>query len=435
MQKAPNPQGNAPNSLEKVLNPIIVGAGGVGSVIAHKAAQNNSVFGEITIATRTQERADKIVSAIDERNNRQVSSAAIRTRKIDAKDTASLVKLIRETGAGLVMNASSTHTHLAVMEACLETGAHYLDTSVYEKEGEENAPAPWYQNYEWRLKDRFAEKSITALLSIGFDPGVVNVFCRKVQNDYLEEIDEIDILDVNAGDHGRYFATNFNPEINLREIMEDVVYWENDAWVKISPHSRSLEYDFPNVGRHRLYSVGHDELHSLYKNIPARKFEFWMGFGERYLNVFGVLNRLGLLSSIPVDVEGVAIPPIKMVKALLPDPASLAKGYKGEVCIGCRIAGRHKGRPRTIFIYSTCKHETCFKDVGSQAISYTTGVPAVAAALTLAEGPWNVGLMVNVEELDPDPYLVNLQKLGIDWKIRDDDPSRVLGWVSENEAC
>jgi len=406
----------------KALNPLIIGAGGVGSVMAHKAAQNNVALGDITIATRTLDRADRVVSQIDALDNRQTRDAEIRTRRVDAMDSSAMVSLIRESGARLVMNASSTHTHLAVMEACLETGAHYLDTSVYEKEGEENAPAPWYANYEWALKDRFAAHGVTALLSIGFDPGVVNVFCRKALNDYLDEIDEIDILDVNAGSHGRYFATNFNPEINLREIMEDVVYWEDGGWTTIKPHSKSMEYDFPVVGRHRLYSVGHDELHSLYRHIPAKRIEFWMGFGEQYLNVFGVLNNLGLLSSVPVDVEGTQIAPIKVIKALLPDPASLAKGYTGQVCIGCRISGRRDGSPRTVFLYSTCDHEACYRDVGSQAISYTTGVPAVAAALTLAEGPWNVGRMVNVEELDPDPYLSNLSRLGIDWHVRDDEP-------------
>ncbi|MEM8814046.1 MAG: saccharopine dehydrogenase family protein [Pseudomonadota bacterium] len=406
--------------MTTLLNPLILGAGGVGSVMAHKAAQNNAKLGAITIATRSRDRADRVVSEIERRGNRQSDQFGISTRTVDAKDVSALAALIRETGARIVLNASSTHTHLAVMEACLETGAHYLDTSVYEKEGEENAPAPWYANYEWKLKDRFRERGVTALLSIGFDPGVVNVFCRKVLNDYVDEIDTIDILDVNGGSHGRYFATNFNPEINLREIMEEVVYWENGDWARIPPHSKAIEYDFPVLGRHKLYSVGHDELHSLYRHVPAQRIEFWMGFNDHYLKVFGVLNNLGLLSSVPVDVEGTRIAPLKMIKAVLPDPATLAKGYTGSVCIGCRVAGRHNGTPRTVFIYSTCDHEACYRDVGSQAISYTTGVPAVAAALTLADGPWNVGHMVNVEELDPDPYLDNLARIGIDWQVRDD---------------
>ncbi|MEM1046743.1 MAG: saccharopine dehydrogenase family protein [Pseudomonadota bacterium] len=403
------------------LNPLILGAGGVGSVMAHKAAQNNTVFGDITLATRSPDRAHQVAAEIERLGNRQTQDHALAVRGVDARDTGELVALIRDTGAGMVMNASSTHTHMAVMEACLETRVPYLDTSVYEREEEENAPAPWYENYEWKLRDRFAEAGLTALLSIGFDPGVVNVFCRKVLNDYVPDIDTIDILDVNAGDHGRYFATNFNPEINLREIMEDVVYWEDGRYVTIKPHSKSMEFDFPVVGRHRLFSVGHDELHSLPRYIPARRIEFWMGFGERYLAVFDVLNRLGLLSSVPVDVEGTPVAPIKLIKALLPDPASLAKGYTGEVCIGCLVNGRRDGTPTRVFIYSTCAHEACYRDVGSQAISYTTGVPAVAAALTLAEGPWNAGRMVNVEELDPDPYLRNLTKLGIDWHVRHED--------------
>ena len=407
--------------MQQKLNPLILGAGGVGSVMAHKAAQNNAVFGDITLATRTLERADKVVADIERRGNRQTGDHVIATRAVDARDSAAVAALIRETGAGIVLNASSTHTHLNVMEACLETGAHYLDTSVYEREGEENAPAPWYGNYEWKLKDRFAERGVTSLLSIGFDPGVVNVFCKKVLDDYIDDIDEIDIVDVNAGSHGRYFATNFNPEINLREIMEDVVYWEDGKWVTIQPHSRWIDFDFPKLGTHRLYSVGHDELHSLYKNVPAKRIEFWMGFGEQYLKVFSVLDNLGLLSSKPIDVEGVQMAPIKMIKAVLPDPASLAEGYTGEVCIGCQVKGRQAGEARSVFIYSTCDHEECYRDVGSQAISYTTGVPAVAAALTLAEGPWNVGRMVNVEELDPDPFLANMDKLGIRWQVRENE--------------
>lgn len=419
----------APSGLPNVL---IVGAGGVGGVAAHKAAQNNDRLGEVTIASRGLDKAEAIRRAILDKGNLKNPDGRLEAVRLDAKDVAVTAALIRERGIGIVVNCASSTTNLPIMEACLEAGAHYLDTSVYEKEGEENAPPPWYANYEWPLAPRFAERGLTALLSIGFDPGVVNVFCAKAARDLVEEIDTIDIMDVNAGDHGRYFATNFDPEINLREIKEDVVFWEEGRWRRIPPHSRSRTYDFPEVGEQRVYSVGHDELHSLWKHIPARRIEFWMGFGERYLQVFAVLNKLGLLSSVPVEVEGRKIAPIKVVKALLPDPASLAEGYTGGVCIGCQVRGRHEGKPRQVFIYSTCEHEHCFRDVGSQAISYTTGVPAISAALALAEGPWNVGRMVNVEELDPAPFLEIMPRLGIGWHIREETPDSFE--ISEHET-
>ena len=402
-------------------NTLVIGAGGVASVMAHKVGQNNDILGNLHIATRTPTKADLIVDQVRARNNINDTSKSLSTSELDGKDTSALINLIREKQISIVLNASSTHTHLSVMEACLETGAHYLDTSVYEKEGMENEPAPWYENYEWKMKERFAEKGNTAVLSIGFDPGVVNAFCRKAQNDYFDLIDTIDIMDVNGGSHGRYFATNFNPEINLREIMEDVIYWENGEWKTIPPHSKSREYDFPVVGQHKVYSMGHDEIHSLFKNIPARRIEFWMGFGAHYLRVFEVLNNLGLLSSEAVEIEGVRMAPIKMVKAVLPDPATLAEGYTGEVCIGSLIKGQKDGVNRQMFLYSTLSHRQCWDDVGAQAISYTTGVPAVAAALEVAKGNWNVGRMVNVEELDPDPFLTTLEDLGIQWDIREEE--------------
>ncbi len=398
---------------------IVLGAGGVGNVAAHKAAMNNARLGKLTIASRSTGKAEAIRADILARGNLQDPRQAIEVRQVDAMQTGDVIKLIRDSGARILVNVASNHTNLAVLEACLATGCAYLDTSVYEKPGEEFAAAPWYANYEWKMADAFAQRGVTALLSIGFDPGVTNAFAAKAQKSYFDEIDSIDILDVNAGDHGRYFATNFNPVINLREIMEDVIYWDEGAFRTIPPHSRSLTYDFPKLGQYKLFSVGHDEMHSLYKNIPAKRIEFWMGFGERYLQVFETLYNLGMLSSQPVDVGGQQVVPLELLAALLPDPASLAQGYSGECCIGNLIRGTKAGKPRQVFLHSFCDHAACYQEVGSQAISYTTGVPAVAAALCIAEGCWDAGRMVNVEELDPDPFLVELSRQGIDWHLQD----------------
>jgi carboxynorspermidine synthase len=259
---------------------------------------------------------------------------------------------------------------------------------------------------------------VTGILGIGFDPGAVTAFCAYVRKHIIDDIDSIDIMDVNAGDHGRFFATNFDPEVNLREIMEDVVYWENGEWVRIPCHSRSRSYDFPVVGEQVVYSMGHDELHSLATNIPARRIEFWMGFDDRYIQVFNVLNELGLLSGEPVEVEGQPVAPLKLLKAVLPDPASLAPGYTGEVCIGCLVKGRSEGEDREVFIYSSCDHADCYRDIGAQAISYTTAVPMVSAALLVTRGEWRVGKLVNVEELDPDPFMALMPELGLGWDLR-----------------
>jgi saccharopine dehydrogenase-like NADP-dependent oxidoreductase len=402
-----------------VKNVLIIGAGGVGSAATHKCAQHNDELGDICLASRTVSRCEHIVEAVHARNNLEISDGKLTAAELDAKDTDAVADLITRTRSSIVLNAGSPHCNLAIIQACLRTGAHYLDTAIYEQEGDFNMPPPWYANYEWKYRDRFSAAGVTGILGIGFDPGTVNAFCAYVHKHLIDDIDSIDIMDVNAGDHGQYFATNFDPEVNLREIMEDVVYWENGEWVSIPCHSKSRTYDFPVVGEHKLYSMGHDELHSLAANIPATRIEFWMGFNDRYISVFNVLNRLGLLSGEPVDVEGVPVVPLKLLKAVLPDPASLAPGYTGKVCIGCLVKGRSKGEAREVFIYSSCDHADCYADVGAQAISYTTAVPLVSAALLIARGEWNVGKLVNVEELDPDPFLALMPAVGIDWNVRE----------------
>ena len=399
---------------------LILGAGGVAAAATHKACQFRRELGRITLASRTVAKCDAVVADVleaqPEMNPSDLGSAAI-----DAKDVSALVTLIKESEAGMVLNLASPHVNLAVMEACLSTGAHYLDTALYEKEGEIDMPPPWYANYEWPLRPRFAETGVTGVLGVGFDPGAVNAFCAYVKKHYIPRIDAIDIMDVNAGDHGRYFATNFDAETNLREIAEDVVYWDDEEWKTVPCHSRERTFDFPEIGPHRLFSMGHDELHSLVVNLKPKHAEFWMAFGEHYLQVFGVLKNLGLLGHQPINVEGQQVVPLKLVKALLPDPATLAAGYRGQVCIGCLLEGQGgDGSPRKLFIYSTCRHEDCFADTRSQAISYTTAVPAVTAALLIARGEWRVGNLVNVEELDPDPFMKLMPQVGIDWAIREE---------------
>jgi carboxynorspermidine synthase len=397
-------------------NLLIVGAGGVGTVAAHKAAQFRDQFGTITLASRSPEKLDAIARDIQNRYAEAGETALLTPRRVNARDLAAMSTLIADSSADIVLNVASPYCNETIMDACLATGVHYIDTAVAENEHEENAPAPWYDEFEWQRKPAFAERSLNALLGIGFDPGVVNIFCAHASKHHFDAIETIDIIDINGGDHGRYFATNFDPDTNLREIMEDVIYWEEGAFKTIPHHSKQKDVTLPEVGRHTVYSMGHDELHSLPYAFPeARRIEFWMGFGERYLQVFNVLSRLGLLSSIPVDVEGTMIAPLRMVKAVLPDPTTLAEGYTGKVCIGCDIRGVKDGRPKRIFVYSTCDHQACYEETGSQAISYTTGVPAVTAALLLARGSWNPATMVNVEELDPDPFLELMPAVGIDW--------------------
>jgi saccharopine dehydrogenase-like NADP-dependent oxidoreductase len=399
---------------------LIIGAGGVGTAVTHKCAQNNTELGDIWLASRTSSKCDHAIAQVHEANNLGDRQGRLEAAQVDAMDTRQVSELIERIGAGIVINVATPYCNRSITEACLQTGASYIDTAVAETEGVMNVPPPWYAAYEWSNRERFTEAGVTGILGMGFDPGAVNAFCAYVAKHELDEIDTIDIMDVNGGDHGRYFATNFDPDVNLREIMEEVVYWNDGEWVTIPCHSRKRQYDFPVVGEQTVYSMGHDEIHSLAANIPARRIEFWMGFGERYLNCFNVLKELGLLSNQPVEVDGVKMAPIKMVKAVLPDPASLAPGYTGEVCIGCLVSGRSAGAPRSVFIYTTCDHARCYQEIRSQAISYTTAVPAVTAALLVARGPWDVGRLVNVEELDPDPFMALMPEVGLDWEVREE---------------
>jgi saccharopine dehydrogenase-like NADP-dependent oxidoreductase len=306
---------------------------------------------------------------------------------------------------------------MSILEACIETGAAYLDTAIHEDPAKVCENPPWYENYEWKRKPRCEEKKVTAILGIGFDPGVVNAYCALALKHHFDKIATIDIMDVNAGSHGKYFATNFDPEINFREFHK-VWTWIDKQWVSKPVHADKLIYDFPVVGEFPVYLTGHDELHSLSKNIPAKSIRFWMGFGDHYINVFSVLKNLGLLSEHPVRTsEGLEVVPLKVVKACLPNPKSLAPNYTGKTCIGCLIKGKQGGKNKELFIYNICDHKECYNEVESQAISYTAGVPPVVAALLIANGTWDVKKMVNVEELDPDPFLDLLEKNGLKTEI------------------
>jgi saccharopine dehydrogenase-like NADP-dependent oxidoreductase len=404
-------------------NVLIVGAGGVAHVAAHKCAQNNDVLGDICIASRKPEKCDKIIDSIRRKGSLKDPSKKLTSRAMDALDVPATVRLIKDTKSDIVINLGSSFINMSVLEACLASGAAYMDTAIHEDPAKVCEDPPWYANYEWKRKDRCAAIGLTAILGAGFDPGVVNAYCALAVKRHFDKIDTIDILDVNAGRHGHYFATNFDPEINFREFNK-VWTWIGRKWVTRPVHGEKMVYDFPVVGNQPVYLTGHDELHSLSKNIDADSIRFWMGFSDHYINVFTVLKNIGLLSEKPVrTAEGLEVVPLKVLKACLPDPSSLAPTYTGITCIGCLVKGEKGGRRKEIFIYNICDHAACYKEVESQAIAYTAGVPAAAAAMLVAQGIWNPRTMVNVEELDPDPFLALLDRIGLPTQIEDRTPA------------
>ena len=398
-------------------NVLLIGAGGVSHAAAHKIAQHNDVFGKIYIASRTLSACTAILESIERKGNYKDASNKITARSIDVFDAPALIKLIKDLEADIVINLASAFCNMAILDACIEAGAAYIDTAIHEDPAKVCENPPWYANYEWKRRDICAEKKVTAVLSAGFDPGVVNAYAAYAQKHYFDKIDTIDIMDVNAGNHGKYFATNFDPEINFREFHKVWTYIDR-KWVERVPHTERWDYDFPVVGKRAVYLTGHDELHSLSRNIDANSIRFWMGFSDHYLNVFGVLKKLGLLSEHPVKTaEGLEVVPLKVVKACLPDPKTLAENYTGNTCIGNLVKGTKDGKRREIFIYNVCDHKLCYEEVEAQAISYTAGVPAVAAAILIANGSWDCKKMVNVEELDPDPYIDLLNKIGLPTEV------------------
>jgi len=400
-------------------NVMIIGAGGVAHVAAHKAAMNNDVLGDLCIASRTQAKCDEIIASVRRKGHVKDPSKRLYSRSLDALDIPATVKLIRETGTEIVVNLGNAFVNMSVLEACLETGAVYMDTAIHEDPDKVCEQPPWYANYEWKRRDRCKAKGLSAILGVGFDPGVVNAYCALAVKHYFDTIDTIDILDVNAGSHGKYFATNFDPEINFREFIK-VWTWIDRQWREYPTHSVKRVYDFPVAGRCPIYLNGHDELHSLSQNINANSIRFWMGFGNHYINVFTVLRTLGFLSHLPVTLTtGQEVVPLKVVKALLPDPKTLAPGYTGKTCIGNFVKGIKAGKPREVFIYQVSDHHACYEEVEAQGISYTAGVPPVAAAMLVAQGIWDPKTMVNVEQLDPDPFIDLLNRIGLPTDVKE----------------
>ncbi|KQN70070.1 saccharopine dehydrogenase family protein [Devosia sp. Leaf64] len=400
-------------------NILIIGAGGVAQVAAVKAAMHNDVLGDINIASRTLEKCEAIVAGIVERKALK-RPGLIAAHQLDAMDIEATKALIRQTKSQIVLNAGSAFLNMSVLRASIEAGVAYIDTAIHEDPSKVCEQPPWYGNYEWKHRETCERKGITAILGAGFDPGVVNAYAALAAQHYFDAIDSIDIIDVNAGSHGRYFATNFDPEINFREFTGTVWSWQNSQWTPNQMFEVSREDDLPVVGTHKTYLTGHDEVHSLSANLGVPDIRFWMGFGEHYINVFTVLKNLGLLSEKPVvTAEGQEVVPLKLVKAVLPDPASLAPGYSGKTFIGNLIKGHRGGAETEMLIYNICDHEETFAETGSQAISYTAGVPAIAAAMLVARGEWDCHHMANIEELPPVPFLELLETMGLPTRLRD----------------
>lgn len=407
-------------------NVLIIGAGGVGHVVAHKCAQNNDLLGDIHIASRTLEKCQTIVDSVIEKNSLKTEGRIV-AHALDALDVEATKALIGKTGVQIVINVGSAFVNMPVLSACIATGAAYIDTAIHEDPLKICETPPWYANYEWKRRADCEEAGVTAILGAGFDPGVVNAYARLAKDEYFDRIDSIDIVDVNAGDHGRYFATNFDPEINFREFTGQVWSWQNNQWTSNKMFEIRKDWDLPVVGTRTTYMTGHDEIHSLSQNLGVPDVRFWMGFGERYITVFTVLKNLGLLSEQPIKTaEGQEVVPLKVVKAVLPDPSSLAPDYTGKTCIGDVVKGVKDGKEREVFIYNVADHKEAYNEVGSQAISYTAGVPAAAAAILIAQGEWDVGKMANVEELPPRPFLNLLNRIGLPTRIKDADGDRPL---------
>lgn len=407
-------------------NVLIIGAGGVAQVVAHKCAQNNARLGHIHIASRTLAKCQAIIDSIHEKNSLQ-QPGTLQAHALDAMDVEATKFLIRATHSQIVINVGSPFLNMSVLAACLETGAAYLDTAIHEDPLKVCETPPWYANHEWKRRQACRDAGMTAILGVGFDPGVVNAYARYALDHCFDRVDSIDIIDINAGRHGRYFATNFDPEINFREFVSTVWSWEGRAWKANAMFEHRRDWDMPVTGVSTTYLTGHDELHSLSQHLDVPNIRFWMGFSEHYINVFTVLKNLGLLSEQPVrTARGLEVVPLEVVKAVLPDPASLAPDYQGKTCIGDLLKGERDGKPHEVLIYNSCDHGESFAEVGSQAISYTAGVPAVAAALLIANGIWDVGQMANVEELDPVPFIALMNRMGLQTRIRDAQGDRLL---------
>ncbi len=412
---------------------LVIGCGGVAQVAIWKAAMLEGTFSDICIASRTQSKCEALKERLEGKSKAQITTATVNGD--DAEDVKALIGRFRPD---LVLNVALPYQDRAIMDACLEMGVDYVDTANYEPEDttdpawreiyekrcrEEGFTALFDYSWQWAYREKFAQAGLTAILGSGFDPGVTSVFTAYALKHHFDQIEEIDILDCNGGDHGYAFATNFNPEINLREVSSKGSYWENGHWVETEPMEIKRVYDFPQVGPKDMYLLHHEEIESLAKNIPGvKRIRFFMTFGQSYLTHMRCLENVGMLSTEPIMYEGREIVPIQFLKALLPDPASLGPRTKGKTNIGCIFKGKKDGKDKSLYIYNVCDHEECYRELGSQAISYTTGVPAMIGAKLLAEGLWKKPGVFNLEEMDPDPFMEALSLYGLPWVVVENPP-------------
>jgi len=383
---------------------MIIGAGGVGTVVAHKVARLPEVFTDIMLASRTKAKCDAIAE--------KVGGNRIQTAEVDADNVPELTKLLESFNPDIVINVALPYQDLHIMDACLNAGVNYLDTANYEPIDE----AKFEYSWQWAYQDRFKKAGLTAILGCGFDPGVTGIYTAYAKKHYFDEMHYLDIVDCNAGDHGKYFATNFNPEINIREITQNGRYFENGKWIETKPLEIHKPIDYPNIGPRESYVLYHEELESLTKNFPSlKRARFWMTFGQQYITALEVLQEVGLTSIKPIKYQGMDIVPLQFLKAVLPDPGSLGQNYQGETSIGCQIRGVKDGKEQTYYVWNNCSHEEAYKDTGAQGVSYTTGVPAMIGAKMFLEGKWGGTGVFNVEEFDPDPFMEDLNKYGLPW--------------------
>ena len=386
---------------------LIIGAGGVGTVVAHKVAQNPDVFTEIMMASRTKSKCDVI--AADVKNRYGVE---IKTAQVDADNVPELVTLLNAYKPELLINVALPYQDLTIMDACLEAGVNYMDTANYEPKDE----AKFEYSWQWAYKEKFEKAGLTAILGCGFDPGVTSIYTAYAAKHHFDEIHYLDIVDCNAGDHGKAFATNFNPEINIREVSQRGKYWENGAWVETEPHQIHQPLNYPEIGPKESYVIYHEELESLVKNYPTiKRARFWMTFGLEYLTHLRVIQNIGMARIDEVEYNGVKIVPIQFLKAVLPNPGDLGENYTGWTSIGCRIKGIKDGIEKTYYVYNNCSHEAAYKETGTQGVSYTTGVPAMIGAMMFMKGLWRKAGVYNVEEFNPDPFMEQLNIHGLPW--------------------
>ncbi len=384
---------------------LIIGAGGVGSVVAHKVAKVPRVFTDIMLASRTKSKCDAIAKAI--------GADKIKTAQVDADNVRELVELFNRFKPQMVINVALPYQDLTIMDACLETGVNYLDTASYEPRD----VAKFEYKWQWAYHDRFKKAGLTAILGCGFDPGVTGGYTAYASKHHFDEMHYLDIVDCNAGDHGKPFATNFNPEINIREVTQRGKYWENGKWIETDPHEIHKPLNYPNIGPRESYLIYHEELESLVKHFPTlKRARFWMTFGQEYLTHLRVIQNIGMASIRPILYEGRKIVPIQFLKAVLPNPGELGEHYSGETSIGCRIRGIKNRREKTYYIYNNCKHQDAYKETGSQGVSYTTGVPAMIGAMMFMTDEWKGGGVFNVEQFDPDPFMEQLNIHGLPWR-------------------